>query len=66
MTGIQFLFKNKMFGYVKGFSFNINTTATATKRQLFNNVFGSYVCVYFSLENVLAENCLILSSWKNL
>ena len=69
MTGIKFFFNNKMFGYVKGFYFHlifIRQYYCVAKRQLSNTVFGNNGCVYFSLEDVLAENCLILSRWKNL
>ena len=69
MTGIKFFFKNKIFGYVKGFYFHstfIRQYYCVAKRQLSDTVFGNNWCVYFSLEDVLAENCLILSRWKNL
>ena len=62
-TENDFFFKNKIFDYVKGFCFRlifIRHHYWVSKRQFYNTVFGNYGCVYFSLEGILAENCLIL------
>ena len=50
-----------MFGYVKGFYFHlifIRQYYCVAKRQLSNTVFGNNGCVYFSLEDVLANGSL--------